>query len=1553
MGDFSVHIVLSDRGWILETLAKKLTSALPYANYDEDADPSADIQYYMTYGTWRARVSPVEAAYFAHLEKDGETAKHFFNVARNVEFCVCHSSPYETILRDSGIGHVRTISPGVDLDVFAPKVKIGVVGRTYHTGRKGEALIAQVMDIKGIEWRFTGAGWPGPALNLRDDQMPDFYNSLDYVLVPSLYEGGPMSVVEALACGCEVIAPPVGWVPQFPHIEYKTGDVEDLRRVLREAVAKKQSLRQSVIDRGWNAWVNGHDEVFSSLAARLEGKASARSAALNHERRVKRPALVLHGAERGGDKGGPSVRAPKTALRLSRLGCDASVRDSFMFDQRDHDLYHIYNIWHPKTCRRALEHARFSNAPIILSPIYLDLSESRYFNHDVPQIFQRSFNRAMVNSEFARLRERGLEPMRTGQKKRLEPYEGFHQDVRSLIESADHLILLSAHERDALKAIGADVAASTIIPNPVESARFAQATPDLFRDAYGLTDYILCVGRLEARKNQITLLHALRESGLPLVLVGHTTNPGYEKVLRSVAGPNAVFAGRIAPDSPMLASAYAGARIFCLPSWSEGAPLVALEAAAAGCNMVLSNRSSEREYFGSYARYIDPANPEQILDTIMEAYESPLSAGKRDELKAWTAQKYSWDNHIVATEQVYERVAGKKASSHALKPVPPKIYIDLTSSAHRSGTPSGISRVEERYALELCKLYPDRVRLVLWNSDRRQFVPVTYDQLKSGAHRRLSSAAAPAYYFDDEDMLPAGKIVFEPYSKLVVLGGAWIRNENYVRCLAATARRARLVLTAFIHDVIQAKFAQWFPDNVGNEFSTNCAALIDVSDHLIVNSNCTLNDVREFCQERSLVPPAIDVVRFGDEIEQTTDVQEEPQFAQLLPVIQGKPFILCVSAIDIRKNHILLYNLWERMIATYGEKTPNLICIGSKGWNIDHFLGLLDKNEKLKKYFHVLNGINDASLEWLYRNCLFTVYPSLYEGWGLPVAESLNYGKVCVAAKAGSVPEIAPDYTDLLDPLDFASWYNTVTSYAFIPHLLEARQKAIAHYKPVSWESSAKSLSGIIEKGSVERRSPPRLRIGQKVLFNIQNKGAFQPYAIGGWYPPENEGVWTAGRVALLKFKLEGRTNSSLLLELSGFGYPSEGSTQTVEVWCEGVMLGTLAWSRSKSNQVVVISSDMAQAMLDAPEITLEFRIGQPASPAERGTGTDRRLLGMMLGCLEFRQSDSVPLNSWVAPSNGERGAANPYAPIKGPGSNGAPNLKMPLFVRRRELENIPARTDAVYVGLCFYLRCAERNPAAPALISVRTPTRRLGDIQATHQELQAHMFQVPLADIVNGAVLSIDVLSGGEIYELEVVKYGVFSSREVCLADLQSEANTRNAPKDSSGPLIIDLRQGPPSPACMTLGWHGLEPEGMWSNGRSGSLKILARPRFKGDAKLNATIRLLANAEIPHRTVEVLVNGAVCGTYALLGGIYHEIQTVVPWEVMVRQPSLMVELRASHSFAPSAVGESDDQRDLGVFLEQLRFSDAEDVGSPGESEKRQYVNGEAPTSASAEASAA
>ncbi|MDI1297146.1 MAG: glycosyltransferase [bacterium] len=246
MSEFSVHVVLSDTGWILERLASELSSRLDYISYSLVPDESADIQYYITYGCRSSRISPIEVALFTHREEDVGAADRFNRAAKDVDCVISMSNATDALVRELGVSDSVCISPGVDLDHFSPVVRIGVVGRTYHTGRKGESLVGAVMDVPGVEWHFTGEGWPGPAENIPQADLPAFYRSMDYILVPAVNEGGPMSVLESLASGVPVIASDVGWVSEFPHIPFERGNAESLRVVLVDIVGQKQALEARV-----------------------------------------------------------------------------------------------------------------------------------------------------------------------------------------------------------------------------------------------------------------------------------------------------------------------------------------------------------------------------------------------------------------------------------------------------------------------------------------------------------------------------------------------------------------------------------------------------------------------------------------------------------------------------------------------------------------------------------------------------------------------------------------------------------------------------------------------------------------------------------------------------------------------------------------------------------------------------------------------------------------------------------------------------------------------------------------------------------------------------------------------------------------------------------------------------------------------------------------------------------------------------------------------------------------------------------------------------------
>jgi glycosyltransferase involved in cell wall biosynthesis len=207
------------------------------------------------------------------------------------------------------------------------------------------------------------------------------------------------------------------------------------------------------------------------------------------------------------------------------------------------------------------------------------------------------------------------------------------------------------------------------VRNAADYGVFENASAEWFVSKFGIREFVLCVGRIEPRKNQALLLQALRESALPIVLIGQSGEPDYGQVCRSVAPQGTLFIPQLGRAE--LASAYAAARVCAQPSWAEGASLANLEAAAACCALMVSNRSSEFEYFGDGARYCDPASRKSILSAVREAYDSfEKEKQLRVELRERLKETCTWENAAIATSKAYERVMEETGnrSTHSVCP---------------------------------------------------------------------------------------------------------------------------------------------------------------------------------------------------------------------------------------------------------------------------------------------------------------------------------------------------------------------------------------------------------------------------------------------------------------------------------------------------------------------------------------------------------------------------------------------------------------------------------------------------------------------------------------------------------------------------------------------------------------------------------------------------------------------------------------------------------------------------------------------------------------------
>jgi len=204
------------------------------------------------------------------------------------------------------------------------------------------------------------------------------------------------------------------------------------------------------------------------------------------------------------------------------------------------------------------------------------------------------------------------------------------------------------------------------------------------------------------------------------------------------------------------------------------------------------------------------------------------------------------------------------------------------------------------------------------------------------------------------------------------------------------------------------------------------------------------------------------VIRLGDD----PMAGQEPVYPGGLPAgWEDKPFVLTVGTVEVRKNHRLLYYVWRRLIEECGNQVPPLVIAGGQGWLTKDLRDEIEIDSLVRDRLLFLPCVADAELRWLYERCLFTLYPSHYEGWGLPVAESLARGKYCIASSASSLPEVGGSLVDYHDPLDFAECLHLVKRALFEEGFVRRREERLRReYRIHSWSECAASFADLLER---------------------------------------------------------------------------------------------------------------------------------------------------------------------------------------------------------------------------------------------------------------------------------------------------------------------------------------------------------------------------------------------------------------------------------------------------------------------------------------------------------
>jgi glycosyltransferase involved in cell wall biosynthesis len=429
----------------------------------------------------------------------------------------------------------------------------------------------------------------------------------------------------------------------------------------------------------------------------------------------------------------------------------------------------------------------------------------------------------------------------------------------------------------------------------------------------------------------------------------------------------------------------------------------------------------------------------------------------------------------------------------------PRIVFDLTTSARWHGPAVGIVQVQREIGRFAPQVASATVEYALYDVRRKAFYrlrtelaaeildggivvrfprhePPTSQPLSNrmswvlrnprrfvkGRLRRLRHPAPPPQRAEVGDDLPGvnrididdavdGILDLGASDVLVTCGADWAGRD--LPAILEAKERDGFRYVAMCYDVIPWRHPQFFPQGVAESVISYYADAAWVADLVMCISQSTAGEFAQFCDDLDIPRPKLGTFRLGD-------TKGSPSKQATVPrALEGSRFVLCVGALEPRKNHRLLYNVWDALCRDSSfPHDVKLVFVASAEWMTDDLRLEMTLNPYTRDRIVVLDRATDDELAALYGACLFTLYPSLHEGWGLPIAESLSHGKVCVASNRGSMPEISR-LTLLLDPHDFEAWSATVRRLVADAGAREQLEAQIRHeYVPTPWDAAARSF---------------------------------------------------------------------------------------------------------------------------------------------------------------------------------------------------------------------------------------------------------------------------------------------------------------------------------------------------------------------------------------------------------------------------------------------------------------------------------------------------------------
>lgn len=396
-----------------------------------------------------------------------------------------------------------------------------------------------------------------------------------------------------------------------------------------------------------------------------------------------------------------------------------------------------------------------------------------------------------------------------------------------------------------------------------------------------------------------------------------------------------------------------------------------------------------------------------------------------------------------------------------------QIWFDLTTSFEWQQGIVGIVRAELQVAKELKNQHPDLRFFMHYGCG---FVEIDSEQLN---WLLTADNVADAYLkffkrknFSDSNNekghikleVPNSNEFYHPFKSFdVIFSMGWMdsQKEKYFTILKEQCNDIYLSYLVYDTILVNDTTKQYYHKEHNDAFFNYIKWINNYCDFVLTGGETAKLDLIRIWQEESGWSLPIQSVKFGSNSLQNISLNECESVLDSLGI--NRDFFMVVGSIEPRKNYDTLYRAYLRALekVSKSDDLPILVICGSNTGGVEDLVDSIARNPLLTGNVIQLSP-NEMELAVLYKKCLFTVLPSVYEGWSLTLPESLGQGKFCLCADTPPLREIGNNLVDFVEKFNVEQWADKIVFYSQNKKILQKKESVIKkQWIDITWKDTS------------------------------------------------------------------------------------------------------------------------------------------------------------------------------------------------------------------------------------------------------------------------------------------------------------------------------------------------------------------------------------------------------------------------------------------------------------------------------------------------------------------